>query len=122
MARDPRWGRVSETYGEDPYLTSTMGEAFTQQLQRPDPSISFLRVAAVTRHSVVYSGPESLCSDATAPGCSHWKPTEPERSTMQGGYPTRFAFNAQVSERDLEDSSTLPSRRRSRKHAARARA
>jgi beta-glucosidase len=103
MARDPRWGRVSETYGEDPFLTSTMGEVFTKQLQRPDPSIGFLRVAAVTRHSVVYSGPESLCSDAIAPGCSHWKPTEPERSTTQGGYPTRFAFDAQVSERDLED-------------------
>jgi beta-glucosidase len=103
MARDPRWGRVSETYGEDPFLTSTMGEVFTKQLQRPDPSIDFLRVAAVTRHSVVYSGPESLCSDAVAPSCSKWKPTEPERSTTQGSYGTRFAFNAQVSERDLED-------------------
>ncbi len=30
--RDPRWGRGQETYGEDPYLTSTMGVAFIKGL------------------------------------------------------------------------------------------
>ena len=33
VARDPRWGRVEETYGEDPYLTSRMGAAYVRGLQ-----------------------------------------------------------------------------------------
>ena len=35
--RDPRWGRGQETYGEDPYLTATMGTAFVKGLQGDDP-------------------------------------------------------------------------------------
>ena len=31
--RDPRWGRGHETYGEDPYLTSRLGESFVKGLQ-----------------------------------------------------------------------------------------
>lgn len=34
--RDPRWGRGSETYGEDPHLTSRMGIAFVQGIQGGD--------------------------------------------------------------------------------------
>lgn len=34
ISRDPRWGRVQETYGEDPFLTSRMGVAYTKALQR----------------------------------------------------------------------------------------
>ena len=30
MARDPRWGRTPETYGEDPFLTGTLGTAFVR--------------------------------------------------------------------------------------------
>src|SRR5699024_8960845 len=36
VARDARWGRVQETYGEDPYLASAMGVAFVRGLQGPD--------------------------------------------------------------------------------------
>lgn len=36
VARDPRWGRVHETYGEDPYLCSAMGVAFVKGLQGED--------------------------------------------------------------------------------------
>jgi beta-glucosidase len=36
--RDPRWGRGQETYGEDPYLTATMGGAFVKGLQGDDPN------------------------------------------------------------------------------------
>lgn len=35
--RDPRWGRGQETYGEDPYLTARIGEAFVQGLQGDNP-------------------------------------------------------------------------------------
>ena len=33
VARDPRWGRTEETYGEDPYLISRMGVAYVKGLQ-----------------------------------------------------------------------------------------
>jgi beta-glucosidase len=35
--RDPRWGRGQETYGEDPYLTASMGVAFVKGLQGDHP-------------------------------------------------------------------------------------
>ncbi|MBK8946853.1 MAG: glycoside hydrolase family 3 C-terminal domain-containing protein [Ignavibacteriae bacterium] len=34
IARDVRWGRVEETYGEDPYLTSEMGVAFVSEFEK----------------------------------------------------------------------------------------
>lgn len=34
IASDPRWGRVEETYGEDPFLTSAMGVAFVGAFER----------------------------------------------------------------------------------------
>jgi beta-glucosidase len=55
--RDPRWGRGQETYGEDPYLTSTMATAFVKGLQGDDPR--YLKVAACAKHFAVHSGPEA---------------------------------------------------------------
>ena len=55
--RDPRWGRGQETYGEDPYLAATMGQAFVQGLQGDHPK--YLKVAACAKHYVVHSGPEA---------------------------------------------------------------
>ncbi|WEL20085.1 Beta-glucosidase, glycosyl hydrolase family 3 [Halorhabdus sp. BNX81] len=37
VARDPRWGRTEETFGEDPYLVAKMGSAFVDGLQGDDP-------------------------------------------------------------------------------------
>ncbi len=34
VARDPRWGRVAEGYGEDPYTNGVFGAAFRQRLSR----------------------------------------------------------------------------------------
>lgn len=36
IARDPRWGRVQETYGEDPHLTGTLAAHFVRGLQGGD--------------------------------------------------------------------------------------
>ncbi|MBS1602646.1 MAG: glycoside hydrolase family 3 C-terminal domain-containing protein [Bacteroidetes bacterium] len=55
--RDPRWGRGQETYGEDPYLTATMGSAFIKGLQGNDPH--YLKASACAKHFAVHSGPES---------------------------------------------------------------
>ncbi len=37
LARDPRWGRSEESYGEDPYFVGTMATAFVKGLQGNDP-------------------------------------------------------------------------------------
>jgi beta-glucosidase len=37
IARDPRWGRTQETYGEDPFLAGEAGKAFVRGLQGDDP-------------------------------------------------------------------------------------
>lgn len=55
--RDPRWGRGQETYGEDPFLTATMGSAFVEGLQGDDPK--YLKAAACAKHFAVHSGPEA---------------------------------------------------------------
>lgn len=48
MARDPRWGRTPETYGEDPYLASQLGVAFVKGLQGEDPR--YLKVVSTPKH------------------------------------------------------------------------
>lgn len=50
MARDPRWGRNEETYGEDPFLTSKMGVAFVKGLQGNHPR--YLKTIATVKHFV----------------------------------------------------------------------
>jgi len=55
--RDPRWGRGHETYGEDPYLTSTLGKAYVNGLQGHGET---LKTAACAKHFAVHSGPEEL--------------------------------------------------------------
>ena len=55
--RDPRWGRGQETYGEDPFLTATMGTAFIKGIQGNDPR--YLKAAACAKHFAVHSGPEA---------------------------------------------------------------
>ena len=72
--RDPRWGRGQETYGEDPFLTATMGTAFIKGLQGNDPL--HLKAAACAKHFAVHSGPES----------------------------ERHGFNAVVDEKDLRET------------------
>ncbi len=48
MARDPRWGRTEECYGEDPYLTSQLGLAFVRGLQGDNPN--YLKATAGPKH------------------------------------------------------------------------
>jgi beta-glucosidase len=72
--RDPRWGRGQETYGEDPFLTATMGSAFVRGLQGDDPH--YLKASACAKHFAVHSGPEA----------------------------TRHTFDAIVDEKDLRET------------------
>lgn len=72
--RDPRWGRGQETYGEDPYLTGTMGAAFVRGLQGNNRDV--LKTSACAKHFAVHSGPEA----------------------------GRHSFNALVDEKDLRET------------------
>ncbi len=54
--RDPRWGRGQETFGEDPYLTATLGTSFIKGIQGEG---EFLKAAACSKHFAVHSGPEA---------------------------------------------------------------
>ena len=72
--RDPRWGRGQETYGEDPFLTGSMGTAFIEGVQGPDADHP--KAVATSKHFAVHSGPESQ----------------------------RHTFDAVVSSRDLEET------------------
>jgi len=57
IARDPRWGRIAESCGEDPYLTSVLGAAMVRGFQGDnlaDPS----SIAACAKHYVGYGAAE----------------------------------------------------------------
>lgn len=51
LSRDPRWGRVEENYGEDPFLTSKMGVSYVKALQARG-------VAACPKHYIAHGSPE----------------------------------------------------------------
>jgi beta-glucosidase len=64
ITRDPRWGRVEETYGEDPYLVAEMGTAFVRGLQGDGSPAE--RVFATGKHMVGHGLPEGGLNHATA--------------------------------------------------------
>jgi beta-glucosidase len=51
ISRDPRWGRIQECFGEDPFLTSRIGVAYVQGLQGDHPK--YLKVASTLKHFAV---------------------------------------------------------------------
>ncbi|HYV74668.1 MAG TPA: glycoside hydrolase family 3 N-terminal domain-containing protein [Candidatus Binatia bacterium] len=67
LARDPRWGRTEETYGEDPYLVSRMGNAAVLGLQGVGPSADADHVYATLKHFAVHSQPEGGTNVGPAP-------------------------------------------------------
>ncbi|HEX3049935.1 MAG TPA: glycoside hydrolase family 3 N-terminal domain-containing protein [Aggregatilineaceae bacterium] len=55
VVRDPRWGRVEETFGEDPYLVTQMGKAYIKGVQGSDLRSG---IAATAKHFVAHGWPE----------------------------------------------------------------
>jgi len=51
ISRDPRWGRVEENFGEDPYLTSRLGVSYVKGLQSQS-------VASTLKHYIAHGTPE----------------------------------------------------------------
>ena len=79
LARDPRWGRTEETFGEDPYLVSRMGVAAIEGLQGTSYLIDRHHVAATAKHFV--------------------------HGQMEGG---RNTGPSNISERELRESFLVP--------------
>ena len=71
VARDPRWGRIEETFGEDPYLVSEMGVATVEGLQGPGkwerlpPDHIFATLKHFTGHGQPDSGTNAGPSEAS---------------------------------------------------------
>jgi beta-glucosidase len=81
LARDPRWGRVVETYGEDPYLASVLGVQMVQGLQSEN-------VTSTPKHFAVYRVPKGG-RDGEARTDPHESPREVETILLA---PFRAAF------------------------------
>jgi beta-glucosidase len=59
VAREPRWGRFEETYGEDPFLVARMGVAAVRGFQGTESTIGPQHVFATLKHMTGHSQPES---------------------------------------------------------------
>src|SRR5204862_8184936 len=79
VARDPRWGRVEETYGEDPVLSGTIGTAYVQGLQSDDLHDG---VAATGKHFLGY---------AMSEGGRNWGPVHVGPRELREVYAEPFA-------------------------------
>ena len=66
LAREPRWGRTEETFGEDPYLVSRMAVAIVKALQGPGPTITGDHVIATAKHFAAHGQPEGGTNIAPA--------------------------------------------------------
>jgi len=66
VAREPRWGRVEETYGEDPYLVSRLGIAAVRGFQGDAKFRDKRRILATLKHFVGHGQPESGMNCAPA--------------------------------------------------------
>lgn len=72
VARDPRWGRTEETFGEDPYLISRIGIAYVRGLQGDDRRCG---IVATGKHFVGYGASE---------GGLNWAPARiPKRELLE---------------------------------------
>ena len=63
LARDPRWGRTEEVYGEDPFLVGTLAVAFTRGLQGDDPR--YWKAAALLKHFLANSNEDGRESSSS---------------------------------------------------------
>ena len=67
VARDPRWGRIEETMGEDPYLVAAMGVSAVKGFQGGDNGVSKTHVMATLKHLAGHGEPTGGLNTAPAP-------------------------------------------------------
>ncbi|HEX6785300.1 MAG TPA: glycoside hydrolase family 3 N-terminal domain-containing protein [Sphingomicrobium sp.] len=67
VARDPRWGRIEETYGEDPYLVGEMGVAAIKGFQGTTLPLAPDKVFVTLKHLTGHGQPENGTNVGPAP-------------------------------------------------------
>ncbi|XP_038072715.1 probable beta-D-xylosidase 6 [Patiria miniata] len=75
IVRHPLWGRIQETYGEDPFITGELAKAYVAGLHGDDAR--YVRTSSGCKHIFAYDGPEDIPS-------------------------SRFSFNSVVNEADMQ--------------------
>ena len=63
LARDPRWGRTEEVYGEDPFLAGTLAAAFAKGLAGDDPR--YLKATSLVKHFLANSNENGRSSSSS---------------------------------------------------------
>ena len=66
LGREPRWGRIEETYGEDPFLVARMGVAAVTGFQGAGPGVDNRHVIATAKHFAAHGQPEGGTNIAPA--------------------------------------------------------
>ena len=96
LARDPRWGRTAETYGEDPYLAGKNGAAFVRGLQGNDET--YLKAVATPKHFTANNEEHNRfsCNAVMSEKTLREYHLEPFRMAVQEGHPEAVmaAYNA----------------------------
>ncbi|RYY76827.1 MAG: beta-glucosidase [Gammaproteobacteria bacterium] len=67
VARDPRWGRIEETMGEDPYLIAALGVSAVKGFQGGGNGVAKTHVAATLKHLAGHGEPVGGLNTAPAP-------------------------------------------------------
>ena len=112
-AHNPAWGRISETYGEDPYLVARTGVMATQAMQSVDKDSGVLKTALTTRHYIGYHHTDTMpvpsmnvterdLHDAYLPGYEAFQ-TEAEADGIMCGFSSFDGVPSCASKRLLTD-------------------
>ena len=107
LVRDPRWGRASESTGEDPVVNGRFGVAFARGLMAAGES-RYLKIVATAKHSSVYSLEDWCVGGPVKPGAAA-EQTAAQKAAQVGssddppgsGCFNRGTFDAVVPTRDL---------------------
>jgi hypothetical protein len=116
-AHDPRWGRIAETYGEDPFHIQSMGVSAMLGLQSPQPVAGsaftgatqdvYFATRQVTRHYIGYHG----ASPDIGSTCGHGKGacnfTATPRTLADSYFPTFGTVRVYRQKFTLEDAIEL---------------
>ncbi len=96
LARDPRWGRTAETYGEDPYLAGKNGAAFVRGIQGYEEG--YLKAVATPKHFTANNEEHNRfsCNAVMSEKTFREYHLEPFRIAVQEGHPEAVmaAYNA----------------------------
>ncbi len=71
LARDPRWGRTEEVYGEEPFHVGTLAVAFVRGLQGDDPK--YWKTASLLKHFLANSNEDGRESSSSNFGQRLWR-------------------------------------------------